>query len=95
MLTKMVLGVILPLALFVAGLAILFQVESSKGPDYGIVGMVKMWIVYIPGIPLVLLANTILMLRQWRSVAAVCLMGLIVPAVLIITEWCLLVFWRM
>jgi hypothetical protein len=93
-LPKILLGVVLPLVLFVVSTGLLFLIESSKGPDWGIVATVKLWIVYIPGIPGIVVMNSLLMTARWKSVQAVCSVGLILPAILVVLEFCILAFMK-
>jgi hypothetical protein len=89
---KILIGLLLPVGLCIAAIAVLFERYSSQGLDYGIAGVVKVWLVCVPGIPGVLVMNSLLMVRQWRSVGTVCLVGLIFPALLVLAAYCRLGF---
>ena len=70
------------------------QSENAKGPDYGVVAGLKFLIVFIPGVPAILVTNSLLMVPRWRAARVVCGVGFILPALLVFLEFCLLTFWR-
>jgi hypothetical protein len=92
--TKIVLGVVLPLIAFILGLALLFQVQG-KTPDDKMAAVLKGWIVYVPGLPVIIFGNLIFLARKWRKAKEICLVGFILPAILLIIECCLIAFWKM
>jgi hypothetical protein len=89
---KIFLGILLPLVLFIVFSGIVFQ-SANTSPDAGI-GALRLWVIYIPGIPAILLVNPILMIRRWSSGGVVCLVGLILPACLVVAECLILALWR-
>jgi len=91
---KILLGVVLPLVVFFANMGLLFELERSKGPEWGISGIVKFWMVYVPGMPTIVVLNSLLMVLRWRRKLVVCSLGLILPSLLVIIECCLLAFWH-
>jgi hypothetical protein len=89
---KIFLGVLLPLVLFVVFSGIVFQ-SACTSPDAGI-GALRLWIIYIPGIPAILMVNSMLMIRRWPNAGVACSVGLILPACLVVAELLLLALWR-
>ena len=90
--TKIVFGAILPLLAFLVCLGSLLQFENAMGPDYGIVAGTKVLLVGVPGVPLILIINLLLMIPEWKNLKVVCFVGCALPAILLLIECCFLIF---
>src|SRR4051812_36688455 len=76
--TKLALGVILPISVFLVFDVLLLRSVGGKGEDLGFAGMALFFRSFIT-VPLVFIANALLMRCDWKSKSAVLLMGFVPP----------------
>jgi len=76
--TKLPWGVILPISAFLVFDVLLLRSVGGKGEDLGFAGMALFFRSFII-VPLVFIANALLMRRDWESKSAVLLVGFVPP----------------
>jgi len=84
--TKVAFGVIVPISAFLAFDVLLLGSVGGKGEDLGFAGMALYFRSFII-VPLVFIANALLMRRDWKSKGAVLLAGFVPPTVAAVYEF--------
>ena len=84
--TKILLGVVLPVGLLILFDVVLLGSVAGKGEPLGVAGMALMGPSFII-VPIIIIVNTVLMLRSSRTAAGVLLAGFAAPTVVAIGEF--------
>lgn len=85
-LTKLALGVTLPLTAFMLYHLLLLRSVGGKGEDLGFAGMALYFQSFVI-LPLVFFANALLMWRDWKSKGVVLLVGFMPPTAAAVYEF--------
>lgn len=92
--SKMIHGVLLPLAAFIACTMLFALCEIFRGPDSGMLVLPFSFIVLFAS-PVIVAINSLMMLPKWRKRETVWLVGSILPACLFIGEFILFFgYWK-
>ena len=84
--TKVALGVALPMVAFIIYDLCLFSSGSGKGEDTGFAGMGLVFGSAIV-IPALLIVNSLIMIPQWKNKIVIILMGFIFPVITAIAQF--------